>query len=117
MNQEVDDYLKPLGESRRTALSTLRQAILTAAPDADEMVQYGMPTYYQSGMICAFADRGTDMTFYVANARVLDRYESQLSRTTVETGCIRFRKLEDLPLAVIGKIVEDSIRFHQHPRT
>jgi len=117
MNRVVEQYLADSNEDHRAALTVLRQTIRNAAPDAEETFQFGMPTYFQTGMVCAFADRGSDMTFYVGNARVLDPYKNRFQGATVETGCVRFRQIGDLPLEIIERIVKDSVRFHQNPRT
>lgn len=40
----IDDYLRTLEPPQRLELQRVRQVALHAAPDADEVISYGMPT-------------------------------------------------------------------------
>ena len=38
--ETIEEYLAPLGEEKRAALETLRRAIKTVAPKAEECISY-----------------------------------------------------------------------------
>lgn len=40
----VDEYLRALPEAMRTALETIRQSIKAAAPQAEEVISYRIPS-------------------------------------------------------------------------
>jgi len=45
------------------------------------------------------------MSLYVCDTAVLQEYKKKLGKLDCGKGCIRFRKIEDLPLDVAGAIV------------
>jgi hypothetical protein len=125
----VDEYLKELPEDRRQAISVVRQTILKHLPKGYvEGMQYGMIGYavphsiYPAGyhcapeqpltyaslgsqknhmalyLMCAYGDPATDKWFreaWAATGKQLD----------LGKACVRFKKLEDLPLDVIGQAI------------
>ena len=131
----VDEYLKQLPEDRREALQTVRQTILKNLPKGyEEGIQYGMIGYYvplslyPPGYHCAkntplpFMGLGSQknhMAFY-SNPEE----EALFRQAWVDTGkkldmgksCVRFKKIEDVPLPVLGKTVKRITvkKFIQH---
>ena len=70
-----------------------------------------MPTYEHEGKaVCAFASQKNYMSLYVMNNRVVGKYRRELSHPSVGKSCIRFKKLEDLPLGTIRRILRESVR-------
>lgn len=54
--ENVDDYLASVSDDRaRACLSHLRDVIRKAAPEAEECIRYGIPTYKQNGFVISFA--------------------------------------------------------------
>lgn len=51
----VDEYLHELPEAQRDMLEKLREAIKTAAPEAEEVISYRIPTYKYHGPLVHFA--------------------------------------------------------------
>lgn len=126
----VEEYLAELPEDRREALSKVRDVILASiAPGFEEGMQYGMIGYYvphslypngyhcdkkqplpfmglgnQKGhmslyMMCLYLDTPEDKEFraaYVATGKKLDMGAS----------CVRFKKLDDLPLNVVEEAIK-----------
>lgn len=43
--EQVDSYLRGLGEPKRTTLEELRSTILEIAPDAEEVISYRVPAF------------------------------------------------------------------------
>lgn len=106
----VDEYIRSLEGERRSAMETLRSLVFEAAPQAKESMGYGMPTYEYKGKICAFASQKNYMNFYVMNIPILDRYRDQLRHLNVGKSCIRFTKIEKLPLNVLRNILKESVQ-------
>ena len=124
----VDEYLKSLPADRRTAISAVRKVILANLPEGyEECMSYGMIGYvvphriYPAGyhcdpslplplanlgsqknhmalhLMCCYGDKTTDQWFrnaWVAAGKKLD----------MGKGCLRFKKLEDVSLEVIGQL-------------
>src|ERR1700733_3760939 len=54
--KDVDEYLERVeSEGAREALAHLRAVIRAAAPEADEVIKYGIPTYTFHGFVASFA--------------------------------------------------------------
>jgi hypothetical protein len=132
----VEQYLAQLPPDRREALQAVRETILSNLDrDYEEGMQYGMIGYYvphsvfPPGYHCdpkqplpyaGLASQKNHMSLYMMGMYVgcEPGSETELFRWFVEawkkTGkkldmgraCIRFKKLEDVPLAVIGEAVK-----------
>lgn len=125
----VAEYLAELPEDRREAISKVRAVIRKHLPKGyEETMQYGMiswvvpwkwlPKTY-NGQPLALASLGNQqryMTLYLNNVYGDPEMYEWFTETFRATGrnldmgksCVRFRKLEDLPLEVIGEAIERS---------
>jgi uncharacterized protein YdhG (YjbR/CyaY superfamily) len=112
--EEVEAYFEALVAERRVALEAVRALILDVAPDAEETMRYRMPTYEVEGALCSLASQKRYMSLYM-DTRVVERHREELKGLSVGKSCIRFRKLEDLPLAIIRQMLEESLRGRQRP--
>ena len=122
----VDEYLAGLPEERREAIGAVRDVILSNLPAGyEEAMRWGMITYEvplatepdtyngQPLMYAALASQKNHMAVYLtgvyaddqARERFLDAYRATGKRLDMGKSCIRFRKLEHLPLEVIGEAV------------
>lgn len=137
----VEEYLASLPEDRRKAIAAVRKVILNNLREGfSEGMQYGMIAYavphsiypagyhcdpkqplafaglasqkhYMAVYLCVYMDKGLLEWFkkaYKASGRKLDMGKC----------CVRFKKLEDLPLEVIGKAiakvpVKEYIRLYE----
>jgi hypothetical protein len=123
----VDEYLAQLPEDRRDAIKSVRNVIKKHLPKGyEEVVQYGMIGYvvplktFPAGYLnrkneplpyICLASQKNYMSIYMmsvygpAEAEFRQEYESTGKRLDMGKCCVRFRKLDDLPLEVIGKAV------------
>ena len=124
--ESVDEYLAELTEDRRAALATVRQVILDNLPHGyDETMQYGMigyvvpleryPVTYngQALSYAALASQKNYMSLYLMNIYCdgaaerwfVDRYHASGKRLDMGKACVRFKKLEDLPIDLVGDVI------------
>ena len=108
----VAAYLDELPEDRRTALVTLRKLIRRIAPKATENMEYGMPTYLMGDMLCAMASQKGNLALYVGDT-TLTPYRAQLKGLKCGKGCIRFKRLDELPLDVVSAMLVDAVKRRQ----
>jgi len=102
----VAEYLAALPDDRRNALKKVRTLVRKELAGVKEEMTYGMPSYFWKGYpVVAFASQAHYMSLYVCDTAVLQEYRKKLGKLDCGVGCIRFRKIEDLPLAVAGAIV------------
>ncbi len=125
----VKEYLAELPPERKAALQTVREVILKNLPkDYEEVMQYGMIGYvvphsvYPPGYHCdpkqplpfvALASQKNHMVVYMMNIYMDKETENWFVKAYKASGkkldkgksCLRFKKLEDLALDVIGQAV------------
>ena len=122
----VDEYLANLPEERRVAVETVRDTILTNLPDGyEEKMNWGMITYQvplelfpdtyngQPLMYAALASQKNHMAVYLTSVYALPgkaeefeaAYRATGKRYDMGKSCVRFRKLDDLPLNLIGRTI------------
>jgi len=120
------EYIASLPPERREAIAAVRQTILANLPDGYvEAMDWGMISYQvpldrypdtynrKPLMYAALASQKGYMVVYLsaiyadASARKAfeQAYRASGKRYDVGQSCVRFRKLEDLPLDVIGEAV------------
>jgi hypothetical protein len=123
----VEAYLAQLTDDRRAAISVVRNVILKNLHKGyEEVINWGMITYqiplerypntYNGQPLCyaALASKKNHMAVYltcVHGSKEVDtwfREEFRKAGKKLDMGksCVRFKKLEDLPLAVIGKTIK-----------
>ena len=104
----VPEYLAELPEDRQTALKKVRRLIKTTVPQAKESMQHGMAAYELNGLLCALASQKNHMALYVCEAEVVDAHRDSLGKLNSGKGCIRFGKLDELPLDAISTILKEA---------
>jgi len=122
----VAQYLSELPVDRRSAIEAVRKMILEHLPKGyEEAMNWGMITYQvpletypdtyngQPLMYAALAAQKSHNAVYLtgiymddkARRAFEDAYRATGKRLDVGKSCVRFRKLEDLPLQVIGDAI------------
>jgi len=126
----VEQYLSGLPEDRRKALEAVRQVILkNLDKDYEEGIQYGMIGYYVPHRVYApgyhcdpkqplpfagLASQKNYMSLYLMCVYGDSNHAKWFREAWAKTGkkldmgksCVRFKKLEDLPLDVIGEAIK-----------
>jgi uncharacterized protein YdhG (YjbR/CyaY superfamily) len=122
----VKQYLSELSPERRTAIKAVRKVILDNLPAGyEEAMNWGMITYqvplsvypdtYNNKplMYAALASQKNHMAVYLigiyieegVKKRFVEEYAATGKKLDMAKSCVRFKKLEDLPLPVIGKVI------------
>lgn len=123
----VDEYLAQLPDDRREAIEAVRKVILANLdPAIEERMSYGMIGYavphrvYPAGYHCdpkmplpvaGLASQKGHMSLYLmslyGDPKLKEWFESEYSKTgkklDIGKSCVRFKTLDDLPLALIGQ--------------
>ncbi len=125
----VAEYLRALPEDRRAVISAVREVILANLPPGyQERMNYGMIGYvvphslYPAGYHCdpkqplPFACLGSQkdhMALYLMNVYgdpatekwFREAWKASGKRLDMGKACVRFKKLQDVPLKVIGEVI------------
>ena len=108
--ETVAEYLGELTEQRREALETLRGLVFQVAPDATESMRYGMPAYdVGERELCLIASQEQYVSLYL-DPRILDKHRDELEGLSLGKSCVRFRKLEKLPLETVERMLHEVAR-------
>lgn len=129
MSTPVDAYLATLPDDRRAALTTLRDAIRAGLPEGyEEGLQYGMIAWYvphsryPDGYHCdakqpvpfaSIAAQKNHLAVYLfcvyldpdLTAWFVEEYNKSGKKLDMGKGCVRFKRTEDAPLELFGRVV------------
>jgi hypothetical protein len=138
----VEQYLAELDPERRQEMSAVRDVVLANLPQGYQesmnwgMISYEIPlerypdTYNRQPLVyAALASQKNYMSLYLMGlygdpAREQsfeERYRATGKRYDVGKSCVRFRRLDDLPLDLIGEViastsVDDHIAHYEAAR-
>ena len=138
----VEEYISELSEERREAVSTVREVVLANLPEGyEEVMDFGMIAYvvplsvvpktYNGHplLYAAIASEKNYVSVHLMNIYAhqdtqrwfLESYKATGKRMNMGKSCVRFKKLEDLPLELIGEAVgktpmEDWIGVYEASR-
>jgi uncharacterized protein YdhG (YjbR/CyaY superfamily) len=101
----IDDYLFQLPENQQLALEELRQVIRDAAPEAEELISYGMPAFKHNGMLVYFAAFKNHCSFFVGNGSLVKEMGDALKGYKTVPSGVHFTPENPLPSALIRDIV------------
>ena len=120
-------YLTEMPEERRTSIEKVRQIILDNLPEGyEEVLNWGMITYQvpleiypdtynkKPLMYAALANQKNHMAVYLTSIYMDEKLNQDFEEKYIQTGkrydvgksCVRFRKLDDLPLSLIGETIQ-----------
>ncbi len=102
----IDDYLAPLPEDQRVALSNLRKIIRSAAPKAEECISYQIPAFRLNGMLVGFGATAKHCAFYLMSGTTAAAHRDELKNYDTSKGTIRFQPDKPLPAALVRKLVK-----------
>lgn len=100
----VDAYIASFPPETQVLLEQMRQTIRDAAPDATELISYGMPGYKLRGSLVWFAAAKNHIGFYPSTSGVqyfLEKYGHLKS----SKGAIQLPLDQPLPLDMVADIV------------
>lgn len=122
----VESYLAAVPEDRQKAMNFLHDFIQKTVPELEVFFAYNMLGYGKfkytnykkeevDWPIVAMASQKNYMSIYVCalahgaeSMYIAEKYEKQLGKVNVGKSCIRFKKLEDLDLDVLKKVLEEA---------
>jgi len=109
--REIDEYLASLDEPKRTTLQTLRQAILSVVPDAEECISYGMPAFRLDGKVIAgFAAFKNHLAYLPHSGSVLGELSGDLAGYESTPGSLHFPIDKPLPKALVKKLIATRLK-------
>ena len=117
------EYINSLEEPRKTEIKKLHSFICKTVPNLKPHMKYGMLGYgtyhykYASGregnwMVIGLANQKNYISLYAClsdgKQYVAEKHKRDLPKSNIGKSCIRFRKLEDVDLNVIKRILKET---------
>jgi len=93
----------------RTILKQLRQTTKEAAPEAEETINYQIPTFTLHGNLVHFAAFKSHIGFYPTPSG-MEAFKKELAPYRRAKGSVQFPIDQPLPLALIRRIVEYRVK-------
>ena len=109
----VDEYLEKVPDNMRDLLEKLRQTIRKAAPKAEEIISYQIPTYKYLGPLVHFAAFKDHCSLVVINKSILKTFEKELQLYKTSGTTIHFTAAKPLPASLVQKIVKIRIKDNE----
>ena len=111
----TDEYIYSLPADVQRILNELRRTIREAAPEADETINYQIPTFTLNGNLVHFAAFENHIGFYPTPSG-MEAFEKELSRYKRAKGSVQFPIDEPLPMPLIRRIVEYRVKENREKK-
>ena len=109
--KNIDEYIYSQTDEVKLILEKIRQIIQSVAPDALEIISYGMPAFKAHGrMLVYFAGFKNHCSLFPANAGLIEEMKDELKNYKTSKGTIQFELDKPLPIALIKKIVKIRVK-------
>jgi uncharacterized protein YdhG (YjbR/CyaY superfamily) len=102
---DVEAYLGRIPEPQRALLERLRNVVMSEAPEAQEVIAYGIPTFKLSGNLVHYAAFKHHMSFFPGSTAHNEALKDELSGYKIAKGTIQFTLDKPLPDDLVRKIV------------
>ncbi len=111
----VAAYLRAVPPAPRAALRKLRKTIQAAAPEAIEVISYGIPMFKHHGMLVGYAAFKDHCSLFMSTS-LTKALKQELASYDTSKGTIRFTADKPLPTALVRKLVQARIRQNEAKR-
>jgi uncharacterized protein YdhG (YjbR/CyaY superfamily) len=103
--KDIDEYISGYPEEIQQFLQEVRATIRKTAPQAVEIISYGMPAFKLNGLLVWFAAHSKHIGFY-PRASGIEAFKNELSIYKWAKGSVQFPFDKPMPLGLIARIVE-----------
>lgn len=107
--RDIDEYIAGFPKDVQEILEKIRMTIRKAAPDAEEIIKYQIPTFTLKGNLVHFGAFKKHIGFYPAPSGI-EEFKEELSVYEGAKGSIKFPLDKPIPFALISKIVKFRVK-------
>lgn len=107
--RDIDEYIAGFPKHVQEILEKIRMTIRKAAPDAEEIIKYQIPTFTLKGNLVHFGAFKKHIGFYPAPSGI-EEFNEELSVYEGAKGSIKFPLDKPIPFALISKIVKFRVK-------
>ena len=105
----IDAYIEGFPIATQKLLQQVRETIRKAAPDAEEKIGYGIPTFVLHGNLVHFAGYKHHIGFYPGAAGIAT-FSKEMSAYKQSKGAVQFPLDKPMPLALVTKITKFRVQ-------
>lgn len=107
--KDIDEYIRMFPEEIRNKLQAVRRTIKEAAPEAEETINYQIPTFKLNGTLVHFAAFKKHIGFYPTPSGI-QAFRAELSAYECAKGSVKFPIDEEIPFHLVSRIVEFRVK-------
>ena len=101
----IDEYLEKLPEPERIELQRIRKVINDTVPEAEEVIDYGMPAFkYKGKYLIGFHVFKTHMSLF-PTAEPINSMKTKLNNFQISKGTIQFTLKNTIPEPLIRNLL------------
>ena len=105
----IDEYIAAFPKEVQEILEKVRATIHKAAPNAEETINYGIPTFTLNGNLVHFAGFKKHIGFYPTPSGI-EKFKVELSGYEGAKGSVQFPLDKPIPYDLISKIVTFRVK-------
>jgi uncharacterized protein YdhG (YjbR/CyaY superfamily) len=107
--QNVDEYIAAYPPDVQAKLEKIRVTIRKAAPQAEETLSYGVPTFKLGGNLVSFGAAKKHIGFYPTPSAI-EAFKAELAAYASAKGSVQFPLDKPVPLGLISKMVKFRVK-------
>jgi uncharacterized protein YdhG (YjbR/CyaY superfamily) len=107
--RSIDEYIGTFSKDIQSKLEIIRKAVKEEAPDAEEVISYGMPAFKLNKVLVYFAAQKKHIGFY-PTASGIRAFEEELSQFKHSKGAVQFPIDEPVPIDLVKKMVKFRVK-------
>jgi uncharacterized protein YdhG (YjbR/CyaY superfamily) len=112
----MDEYISQFPMNVRGILEQLRKVIRESAPEAEETINYGIPTFRLNGNLVHFAAFKNHIGFY-PNPSAVVAFKKELTPFKQAKGSIQFPLDKQIPFDLVKKIVKFRVKENESKKS
>lgn len=107
--KDIDEFIAGFPADVQKVLRKIRATIRKAAPEAEESINYGIPTFTLNGNLVHFAGFKSHVGFYPTPSGI-EKFKKELTAYESAKGSVKFPLDQPIPYALITKIVKFRVK-------
>jgi uncharacterized protein YdhG (YjbR/CyaY superfamily) len=108
-SKTIDEYIKKFPSEVQKLLEEMRETIHAAAPEAAEVISYGIPTFKLNGNLVHFGGFKDHIGFFPTSSGIA-AFKKELAGYNVSKGTVQFPLEQPIPYGLVKKIVKFRVK-------
>lgn len=104
----VEEYIQEFPKEVQEIMQKIRSIVKEEAPEAQEKISYGMPTFSYKGILVHFAAYKNHIGFYPTPSGI-SKFEEELKSYKYAKGSVQFPISKPIPYDLIRQIVKTRV--------